>query len=443
MIFMRRHRSAQKKFTAAQRSAERGSALLITLAAVMVVSISLAAVLTLSVQEHRMLARTADWNAALPAAEAGIEEAMSHLWQVDGGPRGVNGWAQEGANFVRSRTLPHGRFDVAVSSGTPPVITSTGQVWSVSTGDLVERRIQVRTRGQGIFPRGIVAKGKITLSGQFTSDSFDSSDPNYSTNGMYIVSRRKDNGDMATMAAPDAFDLGGQVKIYGHVSTTANGIVKISDPKQQVIGSASYIDSGGTGIEPGRHKKDLNVSFPNVEAPYSGGMPLSGGTINGVLYKYVLQSGEYTISTLTLSGSDKMLVLGGATLLVNQDVSISGDAFIQINPGANLQVYVRKGSVSISGKSVGNLTGYAANFGLWGMPEMKNINFSGEGEFLGTMYAPQAKLSMSGGSTSGLDFVGAAIVDEVNGSGQYRFHYDEALGSSNARNLGIVSWREI
>jgi hypothetical protein len=411
---------------------------------VMVVSISLAAVLSLSLHEHRMLARTADWNAALPAAEAGIEEAMSHLWQVDGGARGVNGWVQEGASFVRLRTMPHGRFDVAVSSGTPPVITSTGRVWSVSTGSLVERRIQVRTRGQGLFPKGIFARGKITLSGQFMSDSFDSSDPNYSTNGMYTASRRKDNGDMATMGAPDAFDLGGQVKIYGQVSTTANGIVKISDPRQQRIGSASYIDSGGTGIEPGHHTKDLNVSFPNVEAPYSSGLSLSRDlTIDGVFYKYVLYSGSYSISTLTLSGSDKMLVMGDATLLVNQDVSISGDAFIQINPGANLQLYVRKGSVSISGGGIANLAGNAANFGLWGMPEMKNINFSGDGLFIGTIYAPQAKLSMSGGSTSGMDFIGAAIVDEVNGSGQYRFHYDEALGSNNARNLVIVSWREI
>ena len=32
---------------------------------------------------------------------------------------------------------------------------------------------------------------------------------------------------------------------------------------------------------------------------------------------------------------------------------------------------------------------------------------------------------------------------EVSGSGKFRFHYDEALGSGGGKNLVIASWKEI
>jgi hypothetical protein len=68
---------------------------------------------------------------------------------------------------------------------------------------------------------------------------------------------------------------------------------------------------------------------------------------------------------------------------------------------------------------------------------------SGNASFIGTIYAPQAKLSMSGSGTESLDFVGAAIVNEVNGSGNFRFHYDESLSYNTPQNLVIVSWKEL
>ena len=84
-----------------QHRNNRGSVLVVILVTIVVLGVVLAAVLSLIVQENRILARTSTWNSTLPVAEAGIEEAMSHLEQVDGGPRGVNGWTATGSSLSR------------------------------------------------------------------------------------------------------------------------------------------------------------------------------------------------------------------------------------------------------------------------------------------------------------------------------------------------------
>jgi hypothetical protein len=185
----------------------------------------------------------------------------------------------------------------------------------------------------------------------------------------------------------------------------------------------------------------MNVSHPNVVAPFTTALPPLPNIVSGVSYKYVLTGGNYILSTLSLSSSDKMLVTGHAQLLVNLDVSVSGS--IIVAPGASLQLYLKSGSVSLSGNGFRNQTGFSGNMAFWCMPNVLNVNISGDGEFVGTLYAPQAKLSLSGGGSTGMDFIGAAVCNELNGSGTYRFHYDEGLQNTGLRQLAVVSWKEI
>lgn len=449
-----------KLTTCRQLRRNHGTILLIVMGVVVVLGIALAAILSLTTHENRILARTSAWNSALPAAEAGIEEAMSHLQQVHSqtlsgsGSRAINGWTASGLSFVFNRTMDDSQFLVGISSATTPVIMSVGQVWCPSAGRHIERRIQVTTTGRGIFIKGLMANGKITMNGQFSSDSFDSLNPSFSTNGQYDPAKNSDNGDVGTnFNLPDAMDLGGQVKIYGQVSTGPAGTVKIDS--QASVGSTNWVDGGNFGIQSGYYTKDMNVSFPSVIAPYTNGPAPSAGVVGGIIgiggivvggtsYKYILEDGmDYRLSTLVLNSSDKVLVRGKARLLVDQDVSISGSAFIQINTSASLELYVKKSDVSISGSAILNQSGNAANFSLWGLPGLTDIKLSGGGSLIGTIYAPQAKLSMSGGGSDELDFIGAGVVNEVNGTGHFRFHYDESLGYNSAKNLVVASWKEL
>src|SRR5580765_1442169 len=73
----------------------------------------------------------------------------------------------------------------------------------------------------------IAATQQIDFNGKnVTTDSFDSANPNYSTNGLYptgIPSMQKDNGDVATDYTILSSINAGNAKIKGHVRTGQTG----------------------------------------------------------------------------------------------------------------------------------------------------------------------------------------------------------------------------
>ena len=401
------------------------------------------AVTAMVIQEHRMLSRSSTWNASLPIAEAGIEDAMSHCRQVGVGLRNVNGWTLGGSNYVfLSRNRTDGRYAVSISPASPPVIISTGRVWCASANQYIERRIQANTKGLSLFMNAVSAKRKITMSGTASVDSFDSNDPAYNTGGVYDATKKKGGGDVMTNeSTPGAIELGGQATIYGKVATGPLGTIAMSNPAQVKVGSVAHIDGGGSGIQTNYYSKDMNVAFPDAETPFTTALPPLPNVVGGVLYKYVLYGGNYSLATLSISSSEKVLIVGPSQLLVNNGVSIQGT--ITVSPGASLQTYVRAGTIGLSGNGVRNETGFAGNFAVWAMPGVTTVSLSGEGQFTGTIYAPNSTLNMSGGGSSGLDMIGAVVANIVNGSGKYKVHYDEHLQDTGLKNLTVVSWKEI
>jgi uncharacterized protein (AIM24 family) len=431
--------------TSLKRKSEQGAMLVGTLIIAAIMGSVIVAVTAMVIQEHRMLSRSTTWNATLPIAEAGIEEAMSHCRQVGTGLRNVNGWTLSGTNVTLTRNRTDGRYSVSISPATPPILISTGRVWCASANQYIERRIQANTRGLSYFMTAVSAKRKITLAGTAGVDSFDSADPSYSTNGVYDATKKKAGGDVMTNeSTPGAIDLSGQATIYGRVATGPLGTIAMSNPSQVKVGSVAYVDGPGTGIESGYYSKDMNVAFPDAVAPavLTTALAPLPNIIAGVGYKYVLlPASNNRLTTLTLTASEKMLVQGNAQLLVETGVNIAGT--ITIAPGASLQLYVRAGTITLSGNGVRNETGFAGNFALNAMPSVTSVSLSGEGQFTGTIYAPNSTLTVSGGGASGIDMTGAVVANVVNGSGKYKIHYDEHLQDTGLRNLTVVSWKEI
>ena len=426
-----------------KRNSEQGAMLVGTLIMSAIIATVLVSVVTMAVQEHRMLARSATWNASLPIAEAGIEEAMSHCRQVGVGLRNVNGWTYTASNTVfLTRNRTDGRYAVSISPASPPIIVSTGRVWCASANQYIERRIQANTKGLSLFMNAVSAKRTITMSGTASVDSFDSNDPAYNTGGVYDSTKKKAGGDVMTNeSTPGAINLGGQATIYGRVATGPLGTIAMSNPAQVKVGSVAHVDGGGSGIQTNYYSKDMNVAFPDAEAPYTTALPPLPLIVGGVAYKYVLTGGNYYLANLSISSSEKVLITGPSQLLVNSGVTISGT--ITVSPGASLQMYVRNGTIGLSGNGVRNETGFAGNFAVWAMPGVSTVSLSGEGQFTGTIYAPNSTLNLSGGGSSGLDLIGAVVANIVNGSGKYKVHYDEHLQDTGLKNLTVVSWKEI
>jgi hypothetical protein len=278
------------KLNATRRGNEQGSILVYALVSCLVIAITLAAYMDLASAQHRAVVRTESWNHAVPIAEAGIEEGMTqlHLYQTN---LSANGWlvtsngltlsnniSLSGVQYYQQRTVGSGRYIVAVSGDTSPVITSQAYTKSPINNEDIVRTIQITTAGGALFARGLVAKGDITWTGNILSDSFDSSDPTYSTGGRYDVAKRKDNGSVGSVTG--TFSMGGGI-IYGSAGIGPLGAFTDGGG---VVGDASWVNAGNTGVQPGHFENDLNLSFPDVIPPFTTGTTPSGGNVTNYTY---------------------------------------------------------------------------------------------------------------------------------------------------------------
>ena len=259
--------------------------------------------------------------------------------------------------------------------------------------------MKVVARPQAVTPGGFNAKGAITSSGGAFLDSFDSSDPLYSTSGLYVASKRKANALALTdSGASGAVTMSGGGKVYGSGTTGPNGTVNLSGGA--AVGDIAW-NASNSGVEAGHSADNANVQFNDVTAPftYGSGTTPSSGTYSygGTNYSYLLGSGNYNMSSLSLSGGNAMAVTGNTTLYVNGSVNLSGSAFIYIAPGATLALYLN-GSASVSGGGVVNGTQSASQCTIRGMPGCTSLSYSGSASLIATVYAPEATFNFSGGA---------------------------------------------
>lgn len=422
-----------------------GSALLLTLFTCVVIGLALGAYLELVRNQNLSTLRSQQWNLAIPVAEAGIEEALTHLY-YNPTNRATNGWILSSGVYVKERALGDSKYITSISDTTPPEIISKAYVRVPLGSDYIDppRTIRVTTTNDALFAKGMVAKGQIDLSGnRVRTDSFDSTDPAASTNGAYDPAKYKDNGDVATNSSLiDSLNVW-NAEVIGKASTGPGGTVSVGP--NGTIGSKAWHQSGKKGIEPGWANDDMNVYFPDVKPPFSGGAftPVSG-SYGGTNYAYLITDGRWQLSSLNLSGQQKALVLGNAVLYVTGNVSISGQAYLTVATNSSLQFYVGGSDTSIGGNGIINTPGNATNFFYWGLPSNTKVSMSGNASFTGAIYAPQAAFSLGGGGNNDYDFVGASVTDSVKMNGHYKFHYDESLGRTGPRRgFTVTSWNEI
>ena len=272
--------------------------------------------------------------------------------------------------------------------------------------------------------RGIDCKGN-----NVAIDSFDSGDTNYSTGGLYDPAKRKDNGDVVTDDTAINSLLVGNARIMGRVRT-GPGTNTVSLGSNGAVGSKAWVQSGLQGIEPGWAADDLNISWPDAKAPFDGGaLTPSGGWITNVsttigtnitYYDYILGDGNYQVSNL----SGNVYVNGAAVLLVTSSATTNS---ITIANGKNLQLYNQAPSFRLGGNQMLNGQGNATQFAYYGLPGNTNVSINAIGTFVGTIYAPEAALSLGGGGNTTQVFIGAAIGDTINLNGHFELHFDESL----------------
>src|SRR5437773_1680786 len=206
----------------------RGNTLLIVLIVTGLVGFTLAAYLTLLRSQNYNTVRSQAWNATIPVIEAGLEDALSQLNTHGSTNLACDGWTvtADGIYYPSTvkRTVGDNYYVITITNFNPatlnnyPIIESRGYVNmpvlvssanqpllgllgspSVTTGNSLIRGVRCTTKPEYVFAKGMVAKGQIDLKGNnVVTDSFDSSDTNYNTGGLYDKSKHKANGDVAT-----------------------------------------------------------------------------------------------------------------------------------------------------------------------------------------------------------------------------------------------------
>lgn len=442
-----------------------------------IIGFALASYLQMVRTQNVATLRSQAWNATVAMIEAGLEDGIAHL-QL----RGVtnllsDNWWMENGYYIKKQAMGDSQYVVAISIANPlkPDIYASGyvppprlssiessgaflaQAGSVnypSQQSYVSRHVKVTTRLDTLFAKGMVAKGQINLNGQnIATDAFDSGDPNFSNNGQYptgMPNRIKDNGTVATNSGLTNSLVGGNADIHGKVATGPGGSVSIGSGG--VVGTRAWQAAGGTGVQPGWSTDDMNMSFPDVQPPFAIALPATMGVVGGTNYAYVLGNSNYRNDSVSISGSGgsgTVLVTGNAVWWVSGDFKMSGNAEIDIAPGASLTLFVGRPtgsgtSADLAGNGVMNAAGNATNFFFYGLPSLTSLSQSGNAAFIGAIYAPNANFTLNGSGSGGVDFIGASITKTATMNGHYNFHYDENLARVGPnRGYIVTSWNEI
>jgi len=284
---------------------QMASTLLTTLFICSLLGLSTMGYLSLVEYQNRLSYRSQSWNLTISLVEAGIEEGLAHL-NLNYDNLNVDGWVYQGNDtYLRTRTMPTGTYEVQIVATDiqyPTVaaratmnlaaLAQSRRSWFLATvgvdaqnGDntTVSRAVMVHTYRGKLFTKALVAKNTIDMNGNnVRTDSFDSTDPLYSTNGRYDADKIKDKGDVASNTnIVNAVDVG-NANVYGHVATGPGGTIGIG--ANGAVGSVSWHEAGTGGIEPGWSSDNSNFTFPDTQLPYSSGFaPESGYVVTAVV----------------------------------------------------------------------------------------------------------------------------------------------------------------
>src|SRR5215212_2291478 len=168
---------------------ETGSVMVLGLVTGAILMVGLASYVSLIQAQNTAVMRSQSWNSAIPAAEAGIEDALAHLNSIGAGPRNTNGYVFTNNLYVVTRELNSLRYTVGIDISNQPAIYSTGYVRAPKGGGEISRVVRVQTTRAGSGARGLIALGNVQMNGNCEADSFDSGDPNYSVNGAYSAAK--------------------------------------------------------------------------------------------------------------------------------------------------------------------------------------------------------------------------------------------------------------
>lgn len=324
---------------------------------------------------------------AYQLAEAGLDWAITQfrnnpLWA------GGTGTLSAGNYTVTLQNLGNNRQRVT-SQGTAnqgfPAVRSVETIVLVTANPL--------------FPYAMFGNESVTLSGNANTDSYNSSV------GPYNSATAGSNGDVGTNGiSAGNVSLSGNASVNGDVYVGTGG-----DPNTVITMTGNSTITGGP-------PSALNTPQPMTPVTVPGGLTNQGN--------------------LSISGNNTVTLPGGTYLY--SSVSISGNGGLNFTGPVTLYL---TGQLSVSGNGIGTVSNLPPGL-LIHVQGSGNVNFSGNANFYGAVYAPESDISISGNGA----FYGATIGKKITNSGNGGVHYDEALqnvGGGAGGQVQVLSWQDL
>ena len=353
-----------------------------------------ATLLSRSIHADRVAHISADWQRALPLADAAIETSMWNLHVGD-------------FNDLAAAQMSGGSYWADLNPTEAPL-----QFAVVGHGlfGTMQRNVEVMAQvtPTSIFQFGLFGSERVEVDGNNRIDSF------HSAQGAYDPAAPGSNGDVGTNATTyGGMEISGSIYVNGQVAVGA----QVADPQ-------SIVDlSGGsatiTGDPPFQSQQAplpmLDVVVPPELQPLCTDMVVAGQTT------IVLPAGEYCFNNLVVGGGSTLTADGPVKIYITNYFHATGNATVGVmgDPTQLQMLFMSSSQATIESTMAGTT------------------------DFYGGMYGPTARISIGGDA----QVYGSVIGRTVELEGTAQIHYDEALadapGPIGFYRVRVLTWREL
>ncbi|MES2569238.1 MAG: hypothetical protein V4710_04185 [Verrucomicrobiota bacterium] len=477
------------------RRRDGASALVAALGLVFVLSVATVYTISRITTQYHAGFQSASWEEAFRASEAGADLVMANLNQLPNNPTGAwVGWSAPDATGRRTRHYSatsnpplvvhagEGNTKLYASVQADPIaignrtwfriratgiaevpggkrITTEASLRSVSgkkNHRSILRRIRFHTDSTGgalklpqmsrtvelvaqptparLFQRALTVQNTVGMSGGAYTDSFDSTNPARSTNGLYDPLKRGSKGTVATNTAGEYSDLG-NCMVWGDAMSNGGSMENISGVKGSLV-------------------NNFQTELPPVSPPQWTSMIPTPNVITGnqtLLAGSQAAPSRYKVNFIELKSSDSLTLVNptpGQPAYIEiwclGDMKTNAQAQFTIQDGVVAKFFV-EGDFTIGGGGVNNQSSRAANLILYGVTPAngtpRSFKLAGSADFTGVIYCPGFDFTCVGGG----NFQGAIIAKTARVTGNAGYHYDEMLGLVDSDTVGgyqMASWIE-
>jgi len=396
-----------------QNPKSTGSSLVLVVLGVLILIIMGGGLLNLQLQGQLLGIRTGSEIKARAAADAGLEKAVFSMNQI----LSAKAWSNDVLPWVTDESLPNcdatfGYKIVARSLSGPK---SEFRISSIGKSGRTSRTVSAVVGLKSLFDSAILVQDRISLMPNTLVAAYNSADPTDTDLDLKI-------GTISVEA--DRIPLGPGTVIDGDVFVGVGG-----NPK-------TVIGAGGT-ITGEKYALTEEVEFPVINPPVlpdmGTGLDAKGSTIT----LKPSSSGTYTNITLAqAAGTSGILeITGGEVRLhITGDVDLGQGCELIIDPDSSLILYVDGDISADNSGGLNNEAGDVKDFQIYATGSGTQVlDIKAKSKIFGTIYAPQADISIYAGS----EICGAIVGKSVTFKSGCTFYYDEALKDVTVFDEGV------